>query len=121
MTEGWVLLGWGTVVFGVLDLALFAYPLAVPALWPALVLIVLAGVPAAGAMAGFTTLAQTVTGDDRRGSVIGLLASAQAATALLGMALAGVLGGIAGIVPTLCLHAGGLVAAGLLVLTWRHS
>nr|WP_269128930.1 MFS transporter [Nonomuraea sp. K271] len=116
------LLGWGTIVFGAADLALFAYPLALPALGPALVLIVLAGVPAAAAMAGFTTLAQTVTADDRRGGVIGLLGSAQAATALAGMAAAGVLGGVLGIVPTLCLHALGLVAAGgMVLLTWRHA
>ncbi|MEO3791518.1 MFS transporter [Nonomuraea sp. B10E15] len=124
------LLGWGTIVFGAVDLALFAYPLVLPAsgpasgpaLWPALVLIVLAGVPAAAAMAGFTTLAQTVTTDDRRGGVIGLLGSAQAATSLAGMAAAGVLGGVLGIVPTLCLHALGLAIAGAMVLlTWRHA
>ncbi|MGP3930047.1 MFS transporter [Nonomuraea sp. KM88] len=120
------LLGWGTIVFGAVDLALFAYPLALPAsgpaLWPALVLIVLAGVPAAAAMAGFTTLAQTVTTDDRRGGVIGLLGSAQAATSLAGMAAAGVLGGVLGIVPTLCLHALGLAIAGAMaLLTWRHA
>ncbi|SEG30297.1 hypothetical protein SAMN05444920_102508 [Nonomuraea solani] len=81
-----------------------------------------AGVPAAAAMAGLTTLAQTVTGDDRRGGVIGLLGSAHAATALLGMTLAGALGGSLGIVATLCLHAGGLVAAGLMILlTWNHN
>ncbi|MFB4281638.1 MFS transporter [Nonomuraea sp. MTCD27] len=114
------LLGWGTVVFGAVDLALFAYPLALPALWPALVLIVVAGVPSAAAMAGFTTLAQTVTGDDRRGAVFGLLGSAHAATGLLGMALAGALGDRIGIVATLCLHAGGLVAAGVLVLLRRR-
>ncbi|SDH45521.1 Na+/melibiose symporter [Nonomuraea jiangxiensis] len=115
------LLGWGTVVFGVLDLALFAYPLVAPALWPALVLIALAGVPAAAATAGFATLAQTVTADDRRGGVIGLLGSAQAATSLGGMALAGVLGGPVGIVAMLCLHGGGLVVAGLLVLALGRS
>lgn len=48
--------------------------------------------------------------------VFGLLISAQAATSLLGMALAGVLGDRLGIVPTLCLHAGGAITAGLLVV-----
>ncbi|MBF8193213.1 MFS transporter [Nonomuraea sp. K274] len=109
------LLGWGTVVFGLLDLALFTYPLVVTALWPAFVLIAAAGVPAAAAMAGLTTLAQTVTGDEHRGRLFGILVSAQAATGLCGMALAGVLGDVAGIVPTLCVHAAGLIAAGLLV------
>ncbi|WP_138670855.1 MFS transporter [Nonomuraea turkmeniaca] len=115
-----LLLGAGTIVFGFLDLALFTYPLVSPVLWPAYVLIALAGVPAAAAMAGFTTFAQTVTTDAHRGRVIGLLTSAQAATALAGTGLAGVLGGTIGIVPTLCVHAGGLIAAGLLVAK-RHS
>lgn len=117
------LFGWGTVVFGLADLALFTYPLLTHALWPAIALIALAGLPAAAAMAGLTTFAQTTTGDDRLGTVFGLLISAQAATSLLGMALAGVLGERLGIVPTLCLHAGGLVAAGLLVVATpeRHT
>jgi Na+/melibiose symporter-like transporter len=117
------LFGWGTVVFGLADLALFTYPLLTHELWPAIALIALAGLPAAAAMAGLTTFAQTVTGGDRLGAVFGLLISAQAATALLGMALAGVLGERLGIVPTLCLHAGGLVMAGLLVVmkSERHT
>ncbi|MGW4955791.1 MFS transporter [Nonomuraea sp. NPDC004186] len=115
-----VLLGGATVVFGLVDLALFTYPLAVPALWPALALIGLAGVPAAAATAGFATLAQNVAGDDRRGSVFGVLGSAHAATALGGMGLAGVLGGVAGVVPALCVHAAGLIVAGIMVLTCAH-
>ncbi|NJP93019.1 MFS transporter [Nonomuraea sp. FMUSA5-5] len=110
------LFGWGTVVFGLADLALFTYPLLARELWPAIVLIALAGLPGAAAMAGLTTFAQTATGADRLGAVFGLLMSAQAATSLLGMALAGVLGERLGIVPTLCLHAAGLMAAGLLVV-----
>jgi len=98
------------------------YP-AQPELWPAIALIALAGLPAAAAMAGLTTFAQTATSDDRLGAVFGLLISAQAATSLLGMALAGVLGERLGIVPTLCLHAGGLITAGLLVVvkSERHT
>ncbi|MDX3109482.1 MFS transporter, partial [Nonomuraea angiospora] len=116
-----VLLGGATVVFGLVDLALFTYPMAVPALWPALVLIGLAGVPAAAAAAGFTTLAQNVVGDDRRGGVFGVLGSAHAATALAGTGLAGVLGGAAGVVPGLCVHAAGLIVAGIMVLTCAHA
>ncbi|MFI7643618.1 MFS transporter [Nonomuraea sp. NPDC049400] len=117
------LFGWGTVVFGLADLALFTYPLLTHELWPAIALIALAGLPAAAAMAGLTTFAQTATSDDRLGAVFGLLISAQAATSLLGMALAGVLGERLGIVPTLCLHAGGLITAGLLVVvkSERHT
>ncbi|GAA3539545.1 MFS transporter [Nonomuraea rosea] len=119
------LLGGATIVFGLLDLALFTYPLAVASFWPALVLIGLAGIPGAAMTAAFTTLAQGAGGEERRGGVFGLLGSAHAGTALLGTALAGVLagllagsiGGAAGIVVTLCVHAGGLLAAGLLTLT----
>ncbi|MEV0821367.1 MFS transporter [Nonomuraea rubra] len=116
------LLGWGTVVFGLADAVLFTYPVllyppgAAPALWPTLVLIAVAGVPAAASMAGLMTLAQTRAPAGRTGAVFGVLVSARAATGLLGMALAGTLGDRAGIVPTLCLHAAGLVAAGLLAL-----
>ncbi|MFC4113709.1 MFS transporter [Nonomuraea zeae] len=120
-----LLLGCATIAFGLLDLALFTYPLAVPAFWPALVLIGLAGVPGAAMTAAFTTLAQRVGGEERGGSVFGLLGSAHATTALLGTLLAGVLagvlghalGGSAGIVGTLCVHAGGLLIAGLMALT----
>jgi hypothetical protein len=116
------LLGWGTVVFGLADAVLFTYPVllyspgAPPALWPALVLIAVAGVPAAASMAGLMTLAQTRAPADRTGAVFGVLVSVRAATGLLGMTLAGALGDRFGIVPTLCLHAAGLVAAGLLAL-----
>ncbi|NUW37852.1 MFS transporter [Nonomuraea sp. SMC257] len=110
------LLGWGTVAFGLADLALFTYPLLTRELWPAIALIGLAGIPAAAAVAGLTTFAQTATGGDRVGAVFGILVSAQAATSLLGTALAGVLGERFGIVPTLCLHAGGAITAGLLVV-----
>ncbi|MFB4264883.1 hypothetical protein [Nonomuraea sp. GTA35] len=75
-----------------------------------------AGVPAAASMAGLMTLAQTRAPADRTGAVFGVLVSARAATGLLGMTLAGALGDRFGIVPTLCLHAAGLVAAGLLAL-----
>ncbi|MET8869932.1 MFS transporter [Nonomuraea sp. NPDC004580] len=110
------LFGWGTVVFGLADLALFTYPLLTSQVWPAMVLIALAGFPAAASMAGLTTYAQTVAGADRAGTVFGLIVSAQAGTSLIGTALAGVLGGRMGIIPTLCLHAGGLMLAGLLVV-----
>lgn len=110
------LLGWGAVTFGLADLALFTYPLVSSALWPAFVLIAVAGVPAAAAGAGFVTMTQTVTAAERRGAVFGLLGSAHAATALLGTALAGLLGDVLGIVATLCVHAAGLVTAGLLAL-----
>ncbi|MGR6918642.1 hypothetical protein ACU635_30715 [[Actinomadura] parvosata] len=81
-----------------------------------IVLIALAGLPGAAVMAGLTTFARTAADVGRLGAVFGLVMSAQAATSLLGMALAGVLGERFGIVPTRRLHAAGLMAAGPLVV-----
>jgi hypothetical protein len=67
------LFGWGTVIFGLANLALFTCPLLTCELWPAIALIGLAGIPAAAAMALLTTFAQAATSDDRRGAVVGLL------------------------------------------------
>ncbi|MEU6779899.1 hypothetical protein ABZ912_11900 [Nonomuraea angiospora] len=53
--------------------------------------------------------------------MFGVLGSAHAATALGGMGLAGVLGGAAGVVPALCVHAAGLIVAGIMVLTCAHA
>ncbi|HEX8929342.1 MAG TPA: MFS transporter, partial [Actinomycetota bacterium] len=46
-----LLLGGGALAFGLLDLVLFLYPLIVPALWPALVVMLLVGLPSAMSLA----------------------------------------------------------------------
>jgi MFS family permease len=55
--------GVGCVVFGFIDLTMFLYPLVYVAIWPAIVCMILVGVPGAVLMAGYNTLLQRNTVD----------------------------------------------------------
>jgi MFS family permease len=122
------LFGWGLLAFGVIDLALFLYPVVAEALWPAFVLIALVGFPGAAYSAGRTTLFQTTTRDSHRGRVFGALGAITGLGLLTGVVVAGVLGDAVGIMPVLAWQGGMYVLAGLLVLaltrrtaaTWSH-
>ncbi len=61
-----MLLGIGAVVFGLIDLVLFTYPLLAPIVWPAVVGMVIVGVPTAAMGVGGTTMQQTETADTHR-------------------------------------------------------
>lgn len=111
-----LLLGWGAVAFGLLDLVLFLYPLATPALWPAFVIMVVVGVPGALTIAGLVTVFQTATGDAHRGRVFGAITALKAVAMLAGLALAGTLPARVGIVPVIAVQGAGFLGAGLLVL-----
>ena len=52
-----VLFGWGAVVFGLIDLAIFVYPVLYVAAWPAVLGMALVGFPGAVCIAARTTLA----------------------------------------------------------------
>ena len=106
----------GSVVFGLVDLAIFLYPLVWVAPWPAAVGMVLVGLPGAVMTAGMITLYQRHTVDDRRGRVFSLVALAQAVSVVVGATVAGFLGESVGIMPVLAFQGLGYVAAGLLVL-----
>jgi Na+/melibiose symporter-like transporter len=109
------LVGAGSVLFGALDLMLFLYPLIRPVLWPAGVLIALAGVPGAGVIAGYTTAVQVNTEDSYRGRVFGVLATMTGAGTLIGIAGAGLLGKTVGIVPVIAAQGAGYLLVGLLL------
>lgn len=111
------LLGLGSVVFGLLDLALFNYPRVVAGLWPGLVLIGLVGVPAITIGATFATLLQRAVGDEFRGRVIGVFGTTSAVLRLTGTVVAGALGGAVGPLLLLNVQGGAYVALGLLALT----
>lgn len=111
-----LLLGAGAAVFGLLDLVLFLYPLLVAALWPALVLMVVIGLPGALTMAGLVTVFQTATDDAHRGRVYGALTALKAAAMLLGIVLAGTLADRVGVVPVIAVQGGAYLSAGLLAL-----
>jgi Na+/melibiose symporter-like transporter len=117
-----VLLGWGAVVFGAVDLVMFLYPLAWVAVWPAAVCMIVVGLPGALTMAGAMTLIQRDTAGSHRGRVFGALGAVEGIAVVAGTVAAGFLGQTVGIIPVLAVQGGGYVAAGLLiVVALRHE
>jgi Na+/melibiose symporter-like transporter len=118
--SGWSpvrMLGVGAVLFGLVDLGIFVYPLVVVSPWPAIAGMVLVGTPGAALTAGMMTLYQRSTVDERRGRVLGLAFFAQSLAMVVGTTGAGFLGAVVGIVPVLAFQGVGYVVAGVLVLT----
>lgn len=110
-----LLLAWGAGVFGLLDLALFLYPLVLREWWPAPVLMVLIGLPGALSVAGLMTVFQTATDDEHRGRVFGAAVALEGVAMLAGTMVAGTLGERVGIVPVIAAQGVGYVVAGVLV------
>jgi MFS family permease len=100
-----------------LDLAMFLYPLLYVSVLPALVLMVVIGLPGALVSAGVTTLMQTHTPDTHRGRVFGAAGAVAGAGMLLGIGIASTLGEALGIVPVISVQGAGYVVGGLWVLS----
>jgi Na+/melibiose symporter-like transporter len=109
-------LGAGALAFGALDLALFLYPLAWPAVWPAAALIAAAGLPGALLFAGAMTLLQRHAVDGVRGRVFGALGVVEGVAVVAGTLTAGLLAQALGIVPVLAAQGAGYLVAGIAVL-----
>jgi len=107
------MLSYGAVAFGLVDLAIFLYPLGYVAVWPAAVGMVIVGFPGALTIAGAMTLLQRNTDDALRGRVFGALGAVEGVAILAGTVCAGLLGQVAGIVPVLAVQGGGYVVAGV--------
>lgn len=103
------------VSFGLLDAALFCYPLAIRAVWPAIVLMLLVGLPAALMGAALMSLFQTAVADRHRGRIFGAVGAIQGAGMLVGALCAGWLASRLGIVPVLVFQAAAYIGAGLAV------
>jgi Na+/melibiose symporter-like transporter len=117
-----VLLGWGAVAFGAVDLVMFLYPLAWVAVWPAAVFMIVVGLPGALTLAGTMTLMQRNTVGSHRGRVFGALGAVEGIAIVAGTIAAGFLGHSVGIIPILAVQGGGYLAAGLLVVfALRHE
>jgi MFS family permease len=119
LAERWppvVMLGAGAVVFGLVDLAIFLYPLALVSPWPAAAGMIVVGLPGAVTVAGLRTLFQRHTIDAERGRVFALASLATSVTVVIGSLGAGLLGGSVGIMPVLAVQGLGYVVAGLLML-----
>jgi Na+/melibiose symporter-like transporter len=114
--SAYALFGWGAVAFGVLDLILFLYPLVLAGIVPAIVIMVMVGVPGAFAIAGLMTTFQTMTSDEFRGRVFGAMTAVRALSAIVGIGIAGWLGEVVGIVPIIALQGLGYVVGGVVVL-----
>jgi len=112
--------GAGSVLFGMVDLTLFCYPLASRSLVPAFVCMIAVGVPGAFTVAGSMTVLQRLTDDGSRGRIMGALGAVEAAAVLVGITAAGALGNVLGIIPLLVLQALGYLLGGAVVLTHRH-
>ena len=108
-----------SIVFGLIDLVLFTYPAFYPVLAPALVGMVIVGVPAAAMGAANQTLQQTYAADAHRGRVVGALMAVGALGSLVGAVAAGFLGEALPVIPLLIVQGSGYVLAGLAV--WRMT
>jgi Na+/melibiose symporter-like transporter len=111
-----VMLGVGAVAFGLVDLAIFLYPLLLVSPWPAAAGMIVVGLPGAVTVAGLQTLFQRHTVDAERGRVFALGSLASSVTVVIGSLGAGLLGGSVGIMPVLAVQGVGYVVAGLLML-----
>jgi Na+/melibiose symporter-like transporter len=108
--------GVGAVLFGLIDLALFCYPLFYDGLAPAYVLMIAVGLPGAFVVAGSMTVVQRLTDDASRGRVFGALFAAEGLAVLVGITASGLLGEVVGIIPVLIFQGLGFTVGGLVVL-----
>ena len=115
-TSPGILLSIGAIVFGLIDIVLFTYPLVAPIVWPALVGMVIVGVPTAAMGVGFTTLQQTEAADSHRGRIVGLFLTVGALGMMMGTLVGGVFGHEVGVVQLLILQGSGYTIGGLIVL-----
>ncbi len=108
-------MGRAAVAFGLIDLAVFLYPLRLTAAWPSVVLMVLVGFPGALMATCSATLMQRHTAGGHRGRVFGAFGALEGVAMVAGTCAAGFLGRTAGIVPVLAAQGVGYVLAGTLV------
>ncbi|MFC9694805.1 MFS transporter [Kribbella sp. NPDC056951] len=112
--------GVGALLFGLIDLTLFCYPLFWDSLIPAFACMIVVGLPGAFAIAGMMTTLQRLTTDGTRGRIFGAIMAAEGVTVLLGIAAAGLLGEVVGIIPLLVFQGLGYVVGGAVILSRRR-
>ena len=106
----------GATTFGLIDLVLFTYPVLFPFIGPALVGMVIVGVPGAAIMASISTLEQTQAADSHRGRVIGAMGAVAGLGSLIGAVAAGFLGEVLPVVLLLVVQGSGYVVGGLTIV-----
>jgi len=110
-----LLLGPCSILFGLIDLAIFNYSLFFSGFMIGVVLFILVGVPGAGSFSSLMTLLQTSVSDEYRGRLFGAVTTTFGVVALMGMVIATVFGDMVGILPLINVQGiapvlGGLVA-----------
>jgi MFS family permease len=103
------------LAFGAIDLVLFTYPVVYPYIGPALVMLVIVGVPGAGMGAATTTLQQSETRDSHRGRVVGAIGAVASVGALIGAVSAGILGEFLPVILLLVVQGSGYLIGGTAV------
>jgi MFS family permease len=103
------------LAFGAIDLVLFTYPVIYPYIGPALVMLVIVGVPGAGIGAAQTTLQQSETQDSHRGRVAGSIGAVAGVGALIGAVSAGILGVFVPVIALLVVQGTGYLVGGTAV------
>jgi len=115
------LLTCGAVAVGVIDLAIFLYPLGYVAAWPAVLGIVLVGLPVALTMAGLMTLCQQNAPDTHLGRVFGAYAATQAIAMLAGALAGGLLARPFGVIAVISAQGAAYLIAGLAMAAWLRG
>ncbi|WP_169405725.1 MFS transporter [Deinococcus apachensis] len=110
----------GALGLGVIDALIFASPLVLSGVWPATLLMILAGLPASAGGVGWTTLMQRVTVDERRGQAFGVSAQVSALSVLAGTGLANAARTPDAILPVISVHAVTLLTSGVIVALRRR-
>ena len=105
----------GATIFGALDVVLFVYPLFRPVFWPAMVLLVMIGVPAVIYGSAAMSLIQAAATDEFRGRVFAVAGTSMGLANLLGAGLAAALGDRFGAMVLLIVQGAGYVIAGVVV------
>ena len=111
----------GALLFGMIDLGLFTYPAVFPHIWPALIVMVVVGVPGAAMQASWVTLPQMHTNDSHRGRVMGAIGTVGALGSLVGALLGGILGTVVPVVALLIIQGSGYVIGGLVVIAMTRG
>jgi MFS family permease len=105
----------GSVGLGSIDLVLFTYPLLFPVLWPAIVLFILAGVPAVLLGAALMSEIQKEATDAYCGRVFAVNGTLTGLTATIGATLAGTFGDRLGAITLLIAQGLVYVLAGIVI------
>jgi len=110
------LVGYGFLVFGLVNLTAWNAPAMSTALGLYAALFIAAGVPGVAAMTGLLTVAQSHTPGSHLGRVAGAVETTAAGAQALGVLVAGLLGDRIGLLPLLDARAGLIVLGGVVTL-----